>query len=104
MAKKKPENQRTKKIEVAGNVEGATFIIGDKNSEKAHLDQSILRWRLVFGGSAVFAEKRKKEIAKDYYQCALKIFKEFLPEGHPNIKIVEDNLKALEEEQLRQKK
>ena len=31
MAKKKLEDQPTKKIEVAGNVEGATFIIGDDN-------------------------------------------------------------------------
>jgi hypothetical protein len=35
--------------------------------------------------------------AKTYYERALKIFRQFLPEGHPNIKIVEDNLRMLEE-------
>jgi hypothetical protein len=37
-----------------------------------------------------------KQLAKTCLERALKIFKQFLPEGHPSIKIVEDNLRTLE--------
>ena len=35
--------------------------------------------------------------ARAAYERALKIFRQFLPEGHPNIKVVEGNLRSLEE-------
>ena len=34
--------------------------------------------------------------AKAAYERALKIFRQFLPDGHPNIRVVEGNLRSLE--------